>query len=221
MPSNVERVNYKKLNFIQMLIEIHQAMWKSNNNLKSAHPWASRPGSWPTLKRGIKFWTSNIDSNEIYLLGNPFIWWGSLISILIYAGYEITSAILSQRWIDLSKSQPFYAYSASGSFVFLGWALHYFPFFFMDRQLFLHHYLPSLYFSILSFGVLFELVSIRVKPIPKWILVLILGSMFIWSFVLYSPLSFGNGFKSQQECKALKWNQDWDFRCEFSRIIYS
>ncbi|KAK3807620.1 MAG: hypothetical protein J3Q66DRAFT_82234 [Benniella sp.] len=27
--------------------------------------------------------------------------------------------------------------------------IHYLPFFFMNRQLYLHHYLPSLYFSIL------------------------------------------------------------------------
>ena len=34
----------------------------------------------------------------------------------------------------------------------LGWATHYFPFFLMGRQLFIHHYLPSHLFSALVAG---------------------------------------------------------------------
>lgn len=43
----------------------------------------------------------------------------------------------------------------SGLIFFLGWVLHYAPFFLMDRILFLHHYLPALVFSILLVGVVF------------------------------------------------------------------
>lgn len=32
---------------------------------------------------------------------------------------------------------------AAGRSLWLGWLLHYVPFFFMARQLFLHHYLPA------------------------------------------------------------------------------
>ena len=43
-------------------------------------------------------------------------------------------------------------YDALCGFLFTGWALHYFPFFLMSRQLFIHHYLPSHLASALVAG---------------------------------------------------------------------
>lgn len=48
-------------------------------------------------------------------------------------------------------------YNSTG-FFFLAWATHYFPFFLMGRQLFLHHYLPAHLASTLVCGALLEFV---------------------------------------------------------------
>lgn len=48
-------------------------------------------------------------------------------------------------------------YNSTG-FFFLAWATHYFPFFLMGRQLFLHHYLPAHLASCLVVGSLVEFV---------------------------------------------------------------
>src|SRR5204862_3181398 len=48
-------------------------------------------------------------------------------------------------------------YNSTG-FFFLAWALHYFPFYIMGRQLFLHHYLPAHLASCLVTGALVEFV---------------------------------------------------------------
>ena len=48
-------------------------------------------------------------------------------------------------------------YNSTG-FFFLAWATHYFPFFIMGRQLFLHHYLPAHLASCLVAGALLEFV---------------------------------------------------------------
>lgn len=48
-------------------------------------------------------------------------------------------------------------YNSTG-FFFLAWATHYFPFFVMGRQLFLHHYLPAHLASTLVTGALVEFV---------------------------------------------------------------
>lgn len=48
-------------------------------------------------------------------------------------------------------------YNSTG-FFFLAWALHYFPFYLMGRQLFLHHYLPAHLASCLVTGALLEFV---------------------------------------------------------------
>lgn len=48
-------------------------------------------------------------------------------------------------------------YNSTG-FFFLAWATHYFPFFLMGRQLFLHHYLPAHVASCLVAGALIEFI---------------------------------------------------------------
>lgn len=48
-------------------------------------------------------------------------------------------------------------YNSTG-FFFLAWATHYFPFFLMGRQLFLHHYLPAHVASSLVAGSLLEFI---------------------------------------------------------------
>lgn len=48
-------------------------------------------------------------------------------------------------------------YNSTG-FFFLVWAAHYFPFFIMGRQLFLHHYLPAHLASCLVAGAIVEFV---------------------------------------------------------------
>jgi len=54
-------------------------------------------------------------------------------------------------------------YNSTG-FFFLAWALHYFPFYLMGRQLFLHHYLPAHLASCLVTGALIEFIF-NVEPI--------------------------------------------------------
>jgi dolichyl-phosphate-mannose-protein mannosyltransferase len=53
-------------------------------------------------------------------------------------------------------------YNSTG-FFFLAWGLHYFPFYLMGRQLFLHHYLPAHLASSLVTGALLEFIF-NVEP---------------------------------------------------------
>lgn len=53
-------------------------------------------------------------------------------------------------------------YNSTG-FFFLAWATHYFPFYLMGRQLFLHHYLPAHLASCLVAGAMLEFVFV-VEP---------------------------------------------------------
>ncbi|KAG6036646.1 hypothetical protein E4U41_005587 [Claviceps citrina] len=54
-------------------------------------------------------------------------------------------------------------YNSTG-FFWVAWATHYFPFYLMGRQLFLHHYLPSHLASCLVAGALVEFIF-HVEPI--------------------------------------------------------
>src|SRR5699024_3231890 len=83
----------------------------------------------------------------------------------------------------------------------LGWAFHYFPFYLMKRQLFLHHYFPALFFAIMAFCQLFDFLTARAfVPTPTMrgtaafnragaVFFLVLTCI---AFTLFSPLAYGN-----------------------------
>lgn len=64
---------------------------------------------------------------------------------------------------DFSSGTRSRLYNSTG-FFFLCWAAHYFPFYLMGRQLFLHHYLPAHLASCLVTGALVEFIF-NVDPV--------------------------------------------------------
>lgn len=97
-------------------------------------------------------------------------------------------------------------------FLFLGWVMHYFPFFIMQRQLFLHHYLPALYFSILLFASVFDLATSTLRPQFRVQMAAIILIFALWAFQHWSPLVYA-GKWTKQDCEDAKWLKNWDFSC--------
>ncbi|KAL2913659.1 hypothetical protein HK105_206819 [Polyrhizophydium stewartii] len=215
MPDGATLVNYKRPGFFAKLIELHKVMWQVNSGLKGSHPFDSRPDSWPLLRRGISFWHSKTDGSTIYLLGNPLIWFSAFASVLVFVGYELLEAIAAKRSFAFVNLGFLKEAVGAAWFFFLGWALHYLPFFIMHRQLFLHHYLPALYFSILLLGALFEVVTLKLRRYGQLIAAIAFGAAAIWTFLMFSPLSYGYEV-SRSRCESLKWRSAWDFDCSRS-----
>lgn len=101
VPQNVTKANYKKLTFSEMVTELHKVMWKINSSLKGAHPFASRPMSWPLLQRGIKYWNASVGTGQIYLIGNPIIWLLCAIGLALYVVHAVVMTVLDQRKIQI------------------------------------------------------------------------------------------------------------------------
>ena len=104
---------------------------------------------------------------------------------------------------------------ALGTAVF-GWALHYAPFYLMKRQLFLHHYLPALYFSVVALcqGWDFLTTRSRFRDSPRrasQITVVFIG-VTIAVFAMLSPLAYG-GKWTKSLCEKAKVFNTWDFDC--------
>ncbi|KAG7292363.1 hypothetical protein NEMBOFW57_002398 [Staphylotrichum longicolle] len=148
----------KKLPFLRKWFELQRSMFWHNNQLTASHPYASQPYSWPFLLRGVSFWTQNDTRQQIYFLGNPIGWWIASSVLAIYAGIVLADQFSLRRGIDaLDHRSRSRLYNSTG-FFFLAWATHYFPFYVMGRQLFLHHYLPAHLASALVTGALVEFV---------------------------------------------------------------
>ncbi|CAO2657406.1 Nn.00g035320.m01.CDS01 [Neocucurbitaria sp. VM-36] len=217
MGPDVEKVNYRNPGFFGKFWELQKVMWKTNAGLTESHAWDSRPPSWPILRRGINFWGQR--NRQIYLIGNPFIWWSSTALIGLYIAIKGLAVLRWQRGYRDYSNVTFKRFDYEVGMSILGWAFHYFPFFLMARQLFLHHYLPALYFAILALCQMFDFVSYRfsifgLKQYPAIGQAAAVGflAVAITVFTVYSPLAYGNAW-TKDACNTAKLFGTWDWDC--------
>lgn len=210
-PPDASRITYNTPGFFAKFWELNKVMWTTNAGLVESHNWDSRPSSWPILKRGINFWGK--EQRHVYLIGNLLVWALAAAGILAYAGLKALSILRWQRgFADYKDSSYLWTYDLRIGTYVLGWAFHYLPFYLMERQLFIHHYFPALYFSILAFSQLFD-VSMHLvsrKVVIAIATLLVIGSVGVW--YLYAPLAYGLDW-TQGACEASKAVKTWDFDC--------
>ena len=109
--------------------------------------------------------------------------------------------------------------NATGFFV-LFWAVHYFPFFLMSRQLFLHHYLPALYFAVLLLCSVFDLLTSALRPRVRLYIAAALLALALWSFAYFAPLAYAGPW-TRQQCEKARWLKTWDFACNDFAVALS
>lgn len=149
----------RAMSFWRKFTELQVVMLEQNNALTSKHPYASRPISWPFLLQGVSYWDKDGENKQIYLIGNVFTWWVCIASISIYSGIMLMDLLLRRRGIyQIPSAVRNRMLNTTGFFVW-AWACHYFPFFVMGRQLFLHHYLPASICSVLVFAGIFDFLA--------------------------------------------------------------
>ncbi|KAL1917803.1 uncharacterized protein VTP21DRAFT_3637 [Calcarisporiella thermophila] len=209
-PPTAPKVNYRKPGFFKKFIELNKVMWNTNKGLTDSHPYDSRPPSWPVLRRGISFWGKN--QQQVYLLGNPFVWWCSTVAVLAYSMIKGVLTLVEKRGYKNNFGGLREFYDSNAGFWFVAWSLHYFPFYLMARQLFLHHYLPALYFAILLFCVGFDLAVRRLSPRQRLGVTLAIVLIAVLVFRLFSPITYGLSW-TRAQCERTKWMSTWDYDC--------
>ncbi|KAF2970510.1 hypothetical protein GQX73_g3051 [Xylaria multiplex] len=217
LPSDAEKVNYVNPGFLGKFWELQKVMWKTNAGLVESHAWDSRPESWPILRRGINFWGKN--NRQIYLIGNPIIWWSSTLAVILYTVVKGIAVLRWQRNYNDYSNTTFKRFDYEVGTWVLGWAFHYFPFFLMGRQLFLHHYFPALFFAVLALCQIYDFLTarfpipgIRENQIVNKVGVVALLALSAIVFALYAPLSYGNAW-TKSECQRVKLFDTWDWDC--------
>ncbi|EHK96454.1 putative Dolichyl-phosphate-mannose--protein mannosyltransferase 1 [Glarea lozoyensis 74030] len=222
---DAEKVNYRNPGFFGKFWELQKVMWHTNAGLVESHAWDSRPPSWPILQRGINFWGK--DHRQIYLIGNPIIWWSSTLAILVFVAFKGLAVLRWQRGFKDYDNTIFKRFDYEIGTMVLGWAFHYFPFYLMQRQLFLHHYFPALYFAVIALCQLYDYVTARIPGIGlrENLFIGRLGAVIFLAlsvvvFGLYSPLAYGNPW-TQSACNKVKLFESWDFDCNTFLTEYS
>ncbi|KAG0043195.1 hypothetical protein BGZ83_011724, partial [Gryganskiella cystojenkinii] len=222
----------KKRGFIVKFLELQAKMIAHNSGLTASHPYQSMPIEWPVLAKGISFWTQNDTRKQIYLLGNPIGMWIALGSLAVIVGV-VGADVLSRRrgFYPLNEDVQRRFYSATG-FFFVGWALHYVPFFLMGRALFLHHYMPALVFSYMVLAAVHGFIFVEgvdgpvsapgpetkarrvqraVVPMVAYITAGVLFAIHLFSFLYFAPLSYGTSSIDVAGLGRRKLMSQWDF----------
>lgn len=107
----------------------------------------------------------------------------------------------------------------AGCILFLGYWIHYLPYFFMDRTLFLHHYLPAYIFKILLLSYVVDhlyyiiKLSEKTRPITNIFIlcVAIWLAYVVITFKKFSVLNYGNIDLTEHDLLNLRWKDTWDF----------
>lgn len=156
---------------------------------------------------------------QVHLIGNLVTWYAGTISVLVFGTLLSIYAIRQRRaHMDLPPSIARKFYDA-GYILFLGYWLHYLPYFFMDRTLFLHHYLPAYIFKILLLTYVIDHIYYvlcsheKAKPFTHLFIlcITIWLAYVIITYKKFSVLSYGNTDLTESDLLNLRWKDTWDF----------
>ncbi|XP_011305386.1 protein O-mannosyl-transferase 2 [Fopius arisanus] len=230
---NIEDNRYPKLpnvsfqvyapGFLARFLESHAVMLQGNSDLKVKEgEVTSRPWQWPINYRGQFFSGSD---HRIYLLGNPIIWWGNIIFLLLFVFIYVWNSVREQRGCEEAEkvSEEKEKLKTAGMWLFIGWMLHYLPFWAMGRVLYFHHYFPALVYSSMLTGItlnfiLDSLFFVLPQRVANLVYHVVLGSVLsvtVYSFYLFAPLAYGmtgpSASDPQSPLHTLKWLESWEF----------
>ncbi|CDO54877.1 hypothetical protein DV113_000348 [Geotrichum candidum] len=207
---DVEQMSYRTPSFLSKFIELNRVMWEVNAGLTDTHTWQSRPESWPLMLRGINFWVK--DHRQVYLIGNGVIWWTMSAFIGVFGLFKLFQLLRWQRRYPNYTGAEFEQFDEGATTYILGWAFHYFPSFLMARQLFLHHYLGSVYFGILALAQGWDFLTFRLikSRIVSYTLMALYFAAATGFFVWYSPLIYGSPWTKELCQKSTFLDMDFD-----------
>jgi dolichyl-phosphate-mannose-protein mannosyltransferase len=147
-----------------------------------------------------------------------FTWWSVSAAVLVYVAVKGLAVLRWQRGFADYQYIPFKRFDYEVGSTILGWALHYFPFYLMARQLFLHHYFPALYFGIIALCQTYDFVFARFnlgplrQPVVRQTVAVGALAIAIFVYTQYAPLAYGNKW-TKAECQKAKLFDTWDWDC--------
>ncbi|KAK2607422.1 hypothetical protein N8I77_006094 [Diaporthe amygdali] len=198
--------------FIHDFIHLNVAMMTSNNALvpdpDKQDDLASQWWQWPILNVGLRMcgWDDHIV--KYFLLGNPFVYWGSTLSMGLIGTIVLWYLVRWQRGLkELSQSDIDQIHYA-GLYPLAGWFLHYLPFVIMARVTYVHHYYPALYFAILTTGFLADWCLRNRNQVLQAVVYGGLYAVTIGLYVYFMPICWGMTGPNK-DYNYMKWFDAW------------
>ena len=188
----------KSNNFVSFIIQQHLAMWHYHTGFAVTHhhqfesPW----WSWPLMLRPEKIysWMNFVTKqySSVVLMGNPAIWWFSIVATFIV----IINFIKTRSW--------------QLGFILLAIASQYLPYMLVKRISFIYYLYSVTPFMILAITWVLDAGLKRKEKSLRtlvWTYLLLVISLFI----LFYPAISGLEIHHNYTYRYLLWYQSWDF----------
>jgi dolichyl-phosphate-mannose-protein mannosyltransferase len=195
------------MTFAKRFIELNHEMLSASQTLTATHPYGSRWYTWPLEIRSVYYWQGEVMSDgkqgNIYLLGNPVVWWGVVIAVIAGILTLIIGHIKLPQRTQLGLSLLLIAY-----------LINFVPFMAVTRVMFLYHYFYSFIFSLAAVCVLWDSITtilVSEGQLTRRTLLRSLGLVslvIILGFLYFAPLTYGTPL-SPSELQAHMWLRSW------------
>lgn len=123
-----------------------------------------------------------------------------------------------RRQINDLNNQEWIKFESIGCILFAGYVINFAPYFFVERTLFLHNYLPALIFKICLLCALIEHVyDILRKTNQNFIIFVYTIAVLVWlAYVLhvfqtFLTISYGRTKLTSETILKMRWRDTWDF----------
>jgi len=207
-----------ELSFWDKFTELQFKMLITNQENVQNHNFASDPTEWPFLTRGIAYYIAKDSNNQVHLMGNILVWYTASLCLVLYSGLLVFYLLRRRRLCYDIDEAEFQRFCTAGEVLLTGYLLHFLPYFFYDRTLFLHHYLPAYLFKLMLAGYFvshlhYLMTKFTGNKIANTIFSL---GVFVWSlgavyvFIQFSGLSYAHRALSSDDVRALRWKETWD-----------
>ncbi|GAA5830517.1 hypothetical protein JCM11251_002496 [Rhodosporidiobolus azoricus] len=203
--------------FFRDFWHLNVAMMTSNNALvpdaDKEDTIASKPFDWPWLYNGMRMNGWHDSGIKYYLVGNAVVWWMSTASLGIWAVTLLWHLMRFQRKINDFAPGEWNHFLYLSKIAFGGWAFHYVPFLIMGRVTYLHHYLPTLWFSVLMVGVLLDHFVFKSRRFPqrtKAIVFGIVAGAVVGTWWYFRATAWGIEGPAKEAMKGRKWRKHWN-----------
>lgn len=175
---------------IQSFIDYQWNIYNYHSKLEAEHPFTSNWYTWPILYKPmwyyVKYYPNNLVST-ISCMGNPFIWWSSILSTIFAVVYSI-----------LKKNKEVLT-------VLIVIATTWLTYIFIGRIMFIYHYFITLPFVMLT--IVFALKKIEEKWNKK-IITLVTLVVFLAGFIYFYPV-YSAKKVSAKYIEQTKWLETW------------
>ncbi|XP_063902721.1 protein O-mannosyltransferase 1 isoform X1 [Zophobas morio] len=207
------------LTFWEKFFELHYKMMFSGTESVQNHMYSSEPFEWPLMSRGIAYWVSSTSNAQIHLIGNLLLWYSGTIGLLIYFVLLIFYLLRRRRLCYDLDENTWEQFQLIGELFLIGYLFHYIPYFFVERTLFLHHYLPAFTFKTLLLAALIEHIHYLNTHIFKvkffnYIFILLISLWLLsifYVFLKFTVLCYGATPLTTNDIINLRWKDTWDF----------